>query len=118
MVQTHERGEHVVGALGVELRRRLVEHEGRRCRGQRARDHAALPLAPRKRRWVTVAQRGDAERIQRLLHPPTHGFLRVPEVLEYERDVALDMVDDELRLRILGDEADHVGELAGRVRAG
>ena len=40
-----------------------------------------------------------------------------PEVLEHEREVALDVVDDELRLGILRDEADDVGELAWVVRA-
>ena len=39
------------------------------------------------------------------------------EVLEHERDVVLDVVDDELRLGVLGDEPDDVGELARVVRA-
>ena len=39
------------------------------------------------------------------------------EVLEHEREVALDVVDDELRLGVLGDEPDDVGELAWVVRA-
>ena len=40
------------------------------------------------------------------------------EVLEHERDVVLDPVDDELRLGVLGDESDDVGELARVMRTG
>src|SRR5262249_33408439 len=39
------------------------------------------------------------------------------EVLEHEGDIVLDAVDDELRLGILGDEADDICELARLVRA-
>ena len=118
VVEPHERGEHVVGALRVELRRRLVEHERLRAGGERAGDHAALPLAARERRRVAVAQVRDAERVEHLLDPPAHRLLGEAEVLEHEREVALDVVDDELRLRVLGDEADDVGELARMVRSG
>ena len=53
VVQSGERGEHVVGALRIELRRGLVEHEHRGRGGQRAGDRAALALAARQRRRVS-----------------------------------------------------------------
>ncbi len=116
-VEARERAEHVVGALGIELRRGLVEHERRRRRRERAGDDAPLLLASGKGGRVAVAEVNDAERIERLLDPPPHRFGREPEVLEHEREVALHVVDDELRFRILGDEADDVGELARMVRS-
>ena len=116
-VEPGERGEHVVGALRIELRRRLVEHERRRRRRERARDRAALALAAGQRRRVAVAQVRDAERVEHLLDAPAHRLGREAEVLEHERDVALDAVDDELRLGVLGHEPDDVGELARMVRA-
>ena len=115
VVEPHERGEHVVGALRVELRRRLVEHQRLRPGGERTGDHAALPLAARERRRVAVAQVGDAERVEHLLDAPAHRLLGEAEVLEHEGEVALHVVDDELRLRVLRDEADDVGELARMV---
>src|SRR6516164_3656943 len=61
---------------------------------------------------------GDAERVERLLDSAAHRGFGQAEVLERERDVVLDVVDDELGLRILADEADDVGELAGVMRPG
>ncbi len=115
VVESHERGQHVVSALGVELRRRLVEHQRLRTGGQRAGDHAPLPFTAREGRRVAVAEVGDPERVEHLLDAPAHRLLREAEVLEHEGEVALDVVDDELRLRILRDETDDVGELARMV---
>ena len=49
-VEPRDRGEHVVGALRVELRRRLVEHERGRRGGERTGDRGPLALAARQRR--------------------------------------------------------------------
>ena len=111
-VEPGDRGEHVVGPLRVELRRRLVEHERGRRGGERARDRRPLPLAAGQRRGGAVAQVRDAERVEHLLDPAAHRRLGQREVLEHERDVGLDVVDDELRLGVLVDEPDDVGELA------
>ena len=75
-VEPGQRGEHVVGALRVELRGRFVEHEHRGRRGQRARDRAALPFAARERRRRAVAQVGDRERVEHLLDPAPHRLRR------------------------------------------
>ena len=50
---------------------------------------------------VAVAQVRDAERVEHLLDPAAHRVLGEPEVLEHEREVALDVVDDELGLGVL-----------------
>ena len=54
---------------------------------------------------VAVAEVGDAERVEGLLDPAAHRLLGEAEVLEHEREVAFDVVDDELRLRVLAHEA-------------
>ncbi len=118
VVEAHEGGEHVVGALRVELRRGLVEDEGLGPGGERARDHAALALAARERRGIAVAEVGDAERVEHLLDATAHRLLGEAEVLEHEREVSLHVVDDELRLRVLGDEPHDVGQLTRVVGAG
>ena len=109
---------HVVGTLRIELRRGLVEHE---------RDRAPPPSAPAiAQRWRSppdsvagLRSRRCAmpERVEHLLDPPAHRRVGQPEVLEHERDVALDVVDDELRLGVLVHEPDDVGELARLVAA-
>ncbi len=111
VVEAHEGGEHVVGALRVELRRRLVEDEGLGTGGECARDHAPLPLAAREGGRVTIAQVGDAEGVEHLLDAAAHRLLREAEVLEHEREVTLHVIDDELRFRVLGDEPHDVGQL-------
>ena len=111
-------GEHVVGALGVELAGGLVEHEDVRGRGQRAGDGGPLALAAGEGGGGAVAQVGDAEGVEHLLDPAAHGGGVHAEVLEREGDVVLDLVDDELGLGVLVDEADDVGQVAGAVVAG
>ncbi len=115
MVEADQRGEDVVGALGIELGGGLVEHQRLRAGGERAGDHAPLPLASREGGRIPVAEVRDAERVEHLLDAPPHGFLREAEVLEHEREIVFDVVDHELRFGILGDEADDVGELARMV---
>jgi hypothetical protein len=96
VVEPHQRREHVVGTLGIELRRRFVEHQRLRSRRQRARDGAALAFAARERRRIAIAQVRDPEGVEHLLHSTAHRLLREPEVLEYEGEVSLDMIDDRL----------------------
>ena len=60
---------------------------------------------------------GDAERVEHLLDPAAHRGLGQTEVLEHEREVGLDVVDDELGLGVLVHEADDVGELARPMRS-
>ena len=118
VVEARERGEHVVGSLRIELRRGLVEHQRRRRRRERACDRAALPFASRQCGGVAVAQVRDPERVEHFLDPAPHRLRREAEVLQHERDVALDVIDHELRFGILRDEPDDVGELARVVGAG
>ena len=60
---------------------------------------------------------GDPQRVERFFDAPTHGRLVMAEVLDDERHVTLDVVDNELRFGILVDEANDIREVSGRVRA-
>jgi hypothetical protein len=62
-----ERGVHVVDALRVEVRRRLVEHDQRRAHREGTRDREALPPAAGEPIGVLVAALPEPHPAQRLL---------------------------------------------------
>ena len=101
----------------VERRRRLVEHEHLRVRGEHRADRDALQLAAGQPVQRAVAQLGEAEQVERLLDPLAHDAGRDRELLHPVGELFLDGVGDAARERVLADDADDVGELARRVRA-
>ena len=113
-----DRRQHVLGRGRVERRRRLVEHEHARMRGEHRTDRDALLLAAREGAQRSAAQVGDAEQVERLLDPLAHHVGRKAELLHRVGELFLDGVGDEAGERILADEADDVGQVAWLVRAG
>ena len=65
-------GDHVLGALRVELGGRLVEHEDARPRCEGRCDRDPLLLAARERPHASPAQRFDVEQVEHLLDAPAH----------------------------------------------
>ena len=100
------RGEHVVGALRVELRRRLVEHEHARRR-PRARRRWRTAGARRPTAWPGSGRGGGRCRARRA--PPRPGGAwppgPMPRFSSTKARSRLDVVDDELRLGVLVHEA-------------
>ena len=73
---------------------------------------------PESVRSGAVAQLGDAEQVERLLHPLAHHGSGDGELLHRVGQLLLHGVGDEAGQRVLPDHADHVGQVAGRVVAG
>ena len=78
-------GEHLLGGGGVERRGRLVEHEDPRVGGEHRADGDALLLAARERAQGAAAQLGDAEQVERLLHPLAHHRLGARRAAPWRR---------------------------------
>ncbi len=116
--QPREDGEHLLGRRRVERRGRLVEHEHPRARREHRADRHPLRLPSRERRQGTRADLVEAEQVEDVLDAPTHHGGRDPEVLHDVRELVLDDVGDEARRRVLPDDPDDVGELAGREHRG
>ena len=73
---------------------------------------------PERVRSGAAAQLGDAEQVERLLHPLAHHGLGDRELLHRVGQLLLDRVGHEAGQRVLPDHADDVGEVAGRMGAG
>ena len=115
--EARDRREHLFGAGGVERRGRLVEHEHLRVRGEHRADRDALQLPGGKLMQRAVAQLGETEQVEGLLDALAHDVGRDRQLLHAVRELFLDRVGDAARERILGDDADDVGQLARRMRA-
>ena len=94
----------------VELRGRLVEHEDAGLEREDAGDRDALALAARQGLDGALAERLDAQALERLADPPVHLGAAQPQVLEPERHLALHGPVDPLLLGVLEDEPDRPGE--------
>ena len=103
-----------VGTGRVELRGRLVENEAGWPQHQCGSDGDPLPLAARERRQAAAAEPERADPIQRLLDAAGHRPGLHAEVLEPEGDLAVDEIEHGLRLQVLEDEPDLVGQPPGR----
>ncbi len=117
----HEPGDgrqHLLGAGGVEGRGGLVEQDDAGVRREHRPDRHPLLLSPRELAQRDVAQLGDAEQVEGLLDPLAHGGGRKAELLHAVGELLLDGVGDEPGERVLPDDADQVGEVAGPVVAG
>ena len=111
-------GEHVLGGGRVERGRRLVEHEDARVGREHRADGDALLLAARERAQGAIAELGDAEQVERLLHPLAHHRRRDGQLLHRVGELLLDGVGHEAGQGVLAHHADDVGELARRVGPG
>ena len=116
MHEPGDRREHLLGRGRVERGGRLVEHEHLRVRGEHRADRDPLLLAAREAAQRPGAQLGEAEQVERLLDPLAHHVGREAELLHPVRELLLDGVGDEAGEWVLADDADDVGEVAGRVR--
>ena len=87
-------------------------------RGEHRADRDALELAGRELVQRAVTKLGQAEQVERLLDALAHHVGRDRELLHAVRELLLERVGDAARERILGDDADEVGQLARRMRAG
>ena len=117
----HEPGdgrEHLLGAGGVEGRGGLVEQDDAGVRREHRPDRDPLLLPSGQLTQRDVAQLGDAEQVEGLLDPLAHRGGRQPELLHAVGELLLDGVGHEPGERVLPDDADQVGEVAGPVVAG
>ena len=83
-----------------------------------ARDRHPLLLAAGEVLQGAAAQLGQAEQVEGLLDPASHGGGLDAHRLHAVGDLLLDGVGDERGDRVLHDHTDEVGEVAGAVRAG
>ena len=81
-------------------------------------DGHPLLLAARQGAQRSAPQVGDAEQVERLLHPLAHGVGRHRQLLHRVGELLLHGVGDEAGEGVLPDDADHVGEVARAVGAG
>ena len=113
-----DRGEECLGAIGVELGRRLVEQQELRSQRERRGEADALQLPAREldRAAAREMRRADLTERDGDLRPDLLG--RDGHVLETERDLVLDARHHDLVLRVLEDRRDDAGELGRAVRPG
>src|SRR4029077_14255982 len=109
--------QHVLGRLWVELRGRLIEHERIRMHGKSRGDGDALAFAAREGVDPAAPQRVDTDLVDHLLDALAHQGPWQSEILETKSELRLDVLEDELRLRMLKDEADVDPELTRGVLA-
>jgi hypothetical protein len=110
---SHDRrkpGEDRLHARWIEVCRRLVEDEEAGERRQHVGDREPLLLAAGQPDRRAALEAGEPDESQRLGHPHPHVVVRPTAVLEPERDLVLDARHDELRFRVLEDDAAHASE--------
>src|ERR1700682_3691487 len=83
--------------------------------GQRRRDGDALAFAAREGIDPAAPQRVDTDLIDHFLDALSHQRPREPQVLETKGKLRLNVLEHELRFRMLKDEADVDPELSWRV---
>ena len=108
--------------VGIELRRRLVEEQQLRPEGESGREADALKLAAGELRDAAAGEMRRADGRERGVRPREDLVRPGADVLEPERDLRLDLPEDDLILRILEDRRDGARERrrmrAARVAAG
>ena len=100
-------------ALGIELRRRLVEQQQLRSERERRREAHTLQLAARELRDAAGGEVRRPDRVERVRHALRDLTRRRADVLEAERDLRLDAAEHDLVLGILEDGRDGAGQLGG-----
>ena len=99
--ETGDRGEHVLGARGVQGRGRLVEDDDPGVGGEHRPDGDPLLLATGQLPQGGAAQVGDAQHVERLLDPLAHRRRAESELLHAVGQLLLDGVGDEAGERVL-----------------
>src|SRR5207245_7754577 len=89
-----------------------------RMHRQRGRDRDALPFPARQGVDSAAPERVDADLVDHFLDTLPHQRPRQPKVLETKGELGLDVLEDELRVWMLKDEADVRPELTWRMRPG
>jgi hypothetical protein len=115
--QPHDDLQDVFGGLRIQLRGGLVEHERLGVDGKGGRDRDALSLAAGEGVDASAAQVVDADLIDHLLDALSHQRTGEAEVLHPKRKLGFDVVENELRVRVLEDETNVRPELARGMRA-
>ena len=105
-VEPHQRVEHILRALGIELAGGFIQHQHLWPKRERRRDGHTLAFTAAQRFKRARAQRGQAGQIERLFHAHAHLGARQPGIFKREGDLILDLVEHKLRLRVLKDKAD------------
>lgn len=77
--QPLEDGQHLFGGCRVQCGRRFVEHQHLGVRGEHGADRDPLLLTAGERRDRPVAQLGEAQQVEGLLHPPAHHVRGDPQ---------------------------------------
>ena len=108
-----ERGEQRPRPVRIELREGLVEDQQARTHGEDAGEREALAFAAGEGGDRPAAERRDPAHLERTVDTAQHLGAPDAEVLQAEGGVTLDAGIDRLELRVLEDEADVPGELAG-----
>ena len=109
-------GEERLGAVGVELGRRLVEQQELRLERERRGEADALQLPARELDRAPVARCDAPTSAERRGDLRPDLLRRDGDVLEPERDLVLDARHHDLVLGILEDRRDDPRELGGPVR--
>jgi len=109
-VQAHQRAEEGVRRLGIQLRGGLVQHQDGRAERQRRGERDALLLPAGQVVHQPLAQGEQIQPGQRFVHALVHLLRRHAPLLQRQGDLLLDALDDELRLRILEDQAHPAGQ--------
>ncbi len=97
----HRIAGHHAGAVGIEIRRRLVEHQQSRRRRQHPGDRDPLLLPARETVRMPALEPGEADGGERLRHARPHRHERPAQVLEAEGDVVPDALHHELARGVL-----------------
>ena len=116
--QPGDRGEHVGRGGRVEGGGRLVEDDDAGVLGEHGTDGDPLLLPPGEVAQRCVAQLGDVHDVEDLLDAAAHRVRLQAELLHAVGELGLDCLRDEAGERVLPDDADDVGEVAGLVCGG
>ena len=99
------------GRLVVEVRRGLVQHEDLRSQGVGPGDRHLLLLPAGHLKDAPARERPDTHLVNGLLHPVPQRGVGDPGVLEPERDLAVGVEVEELRLGVLEDRSHEARDL-------
>jgi hypothetical protein len=112
MNQPGDGGQDLLGGGRVESGRRFVEDQDARMGGQHRADGHSLLLTTGQLIEGSTAQVGDAEEVERLLHPLAHDVRGDGQLLHGVGELLFHRVRDEPGQRILTHHADGIGQLA------
>ena len=111
-------GEYVLSRNGIQGRGGFVQDEDAWSGCEHGPDGDPLLLAPGEVAQRTAPDVGEAEQVERLLHPSAHRGRVDSEGFHPVGDLLLDRVGDERGGGVLHHEPDEVGEVARAVAAG